>query len=241
MWVKVDDHFISHPKVTAAAGHFTRNGLRRVVAVWLEALCYAGRHATDGFIPRRAAQEFHTDRHPLKVMDVMAAPDVRLLVGLATGYQIHDYGDYQLSATAIKAKKTLWKTRSKTREFSTACGNLHSLRSAYGVHTDPLTPPENGHNRKNTPGFEFSTGCIPAVDIDIDQDQRSRAIARALTHTKPVRRHLLRAAFAELDINPEAPDSVLADAIKAAAAQLRVDYHAALISPLIRAVREARR
>src|SRR6185436_9476820 len=105
MWVKVDDGFVEHPKVITAARHLGPNGVGRVVAVWLEAICYAARNLTDGFVPILIARKFITDRRPLDVLDVMAMSDVRLMTKTDTGYRFHDFEHYQPSAAAVKEKR----------------------------------------------------------------------------------------------------------------------------------------
>jgi len=243
MWVRVESVFVEHPKVAAAAAHLPRYGHARVVAVWLEALCYAGHHATDGFIPRKAVARFH-DPDPVHVLNVMAAPDVRLLIRVATGYHIHDYADYQLAGRAIKAKRRLLKTCGKLPpkpgEFSTACGNLHSDRERIRHEYSPDSASENGHKSQNAPRFEFSTGVYRPLDLDLDVQDQDHALSRALLRTKPARRHLLRAAFAELDIHPDATDGDVAEAVKDAAAQLPCTYDAGIVTGIVRAVRAHR-
>jgi hypothetical protein len=115
MWVKVDDGFVEHPKVMAAARHLGANGAGRVVAVWLEAICYAARNLTDGLVPILIARKFITDRRPLDVLDVMAMPDVRLMTKTDTGYRFHDFEHYQPSAAAVKEKRQRERERKSTK------------------------------------------------------------------------------------------------------------------------------
>jgi hypothetical protein len=105
MWVKVDDGFVEHPKVITAAGHLGPNGVGRVAAVWLEAISYAARNLTDGFVPILIARKFITDRRPLEVLEVMALPDVRLMIKVPGGYRFHNYDRYQPSAASVKDKR----------------------------------------------------------------------------------------------------------------------------------------
>ena len=115
MWVKVDDGFVEHPKVITAARHLGPNGVGRVVAVWLEAICYAARNLTDGFVPILIARKFITDRRPLDVLDVMAMSDVRLMTKTDTGYRFHDFEHYQPSAAAVKEKRQRERDRKSTK------------------------------------------------------------------------------------------------------------------------------
>lgn len=259
MWIRVDVEFVQHPKVIAAAAHFARGGCARVVAVWLEALSYAARHATDGFVPRKAAQHFATDWQPVRVLDVMSGGDVRLLVKFTTGYQIHDYADYQLSASQVKTGRgrttkptphSLWKTSSRTVELSTACAKLNGSTTAQPLHSWDERLHTTGRIGQNAPETEFCT-AVSAIEQysteDQDQDQARAAptLARrnldaALLSTRVARRHLLKSAHAVLDLTPDAADSELSDAVKDAAGQLHCAYDSTIVSAIVRAARAQR-
>ncbi len=102
MWIKVDDGFISHPKVLTAAGLVGRYGLGRVVALWLKGLSYAGRYQTDGFLPNefvRTSDEIGT------VFVTKALLEVGLWERADGGYRIHDYHDYNPRAEKILAAR----------------------------------------------------------------------------------------------------------------------------------------
>src|SRR5262245_30525484 len=49
-WVRIDDGFVDHPKIAAVGA----------IGAWLQlqALCYANRNLTDGFIPYGVAEAF---------------------------------------------------------------------------------------------------------------------------------------------------------------------------------------
>lgn len=116
MWVKVDDGFVEHPKVTEASRRLGPNGAGRVVAVWLEALCYSARNLTDGMVPILIAKKFITDRRPLDVLDVLAMPDVRLMTKSEAGYRFHDFNHYQPSAASIKEKRQRDRDRKSAKD-----------------------------------------------------------------------------------------------------------------------------
>lgn len=131
MWVRVDDGFMEHPKVTRAAELLGRGGLGRVVAVWLEAQCYCARNLTDGYISAMRARGFLTDKRPLDVLEVMALPDVKLMKKTDAGYRFHDYEDYQPSADEVRAKLEKDRRRKVRRE---------SDRNPNGIHAESATP-----------------------------------------------------------------------------------------------------
>ena len=96
-WVKLDDQFPDHPKL-AELGELTP------AAGWLHvcALCYSARYLTDGRIPGGQVPR-------LMASDTKPLVEVLLEVGLwerdGTGYQIHDYLDYNPSRAQVLAER----------------------------------------------------------------------------------------------------------------------------------------
>lgn len=90
-WVKIDDQFPDHPKVLAAGP----------AAAWLYVcgLCYASRYLTDGFVPAGVVSRLSD----LKRADDVATRlvDAGLWEAADGGYRIHDYLDYQRSASEV--------------------------------------------------------------------------------------------------------------------------------------------
>lgn len=119
-WVKLDDHFVDHPKVVAAgplAGF-----------LYVAALCYANRLLTDGFIPSAQVTRLLPQNGHKNGSDLAG---VLCHVGLWSrvkrkepGFQIHDFLKYQPSKRKVlrERKQTAkrqadWrkkKTRKKT-------------------------------------------------------------------------------------------------------------------------------
>jgi hypothetical protein len=102
MWVKVDDRFPDHRKVFSAGAHLGPHSTGRVLAIWLEAMCWTNYNKTDGFLPVETVRTFKHDRHPLKVAAAMVRecrrPDGTMGPGLWVeadgGFSVHDYGDH---------------------------------------------------------------------------------------------------------------------------------------------------
>jgi hypothetical protein len=100
MWVKVDDRFPDHRKVFSAGAVLGEHATGRVLAVWLEAMCWTNSNGMDGFLPMGVVQTFKHDRQPLRVATAMAQsvrrPDGTmgpgLFVSVEGGYRVHDYG-----------------------------------------------------------------------------------------------------------------------------------------------------
>jgi len=114
MWVKLDDQFVDHPKVFAAATHLNGHHRRgRAVAIYVAAVSYANRHLTDGYIADSVVRAFTLDDEPVRVAQALASRDVRLFERVAGGYRIHDYHEYNPKAAEVKAK--LRKDRERKR------------------------------------------------------------------------------------------------------------------------------
>lgn len=121
-WLKVDDKFPSHPKVRRAAvilasgdaGPAAKLARARVLAVWLEAACYAAEHSTDGFVPADVVGEL-VDRKPIDVVAAMVQ------AGLAKdethqdikGVRFHDWDHYNPTAADVKAKRDADRERKR--------------------------------------------------------------------------------------------------------------------------------
>jgi hypothetical protein len=117
MWVKVDDRFPDHRKVFAAGAHLGPYSTGRVLAIWLEAMCWTNHNGTDGMLPIDVVRTFKHDRAPLKVAQAMSSPVARLdgtmgpglWVEVCGGYQVHDYdvhNDREKFEATSAARKT---------------------------------------------------------------------------------------------------------------------------------------
>ena len=102
MWIKVDDGFISHPKVLAAAEMLGPYGLGRAVAGWLTGVTYAGAHQTDGFIPTRIIAQMDDPQAKVVAKVLVQAG---LWEAVDGGFRIHDYHDYNPKAEKVIAAK----------------------------------------------------------------------------------------------------------------------------------------
>lgn len=105
-WIKLDDQFPDHPKV-AQAGALAE-------LLYVNALAYASRYLTDGFIP-------HAIVAKLVVWDFEGAPSnydlaERLVAAglwelVEGGYRIHDYLDYNPSREQVFAEREIARRR----------------------------------------------------------------------------------------------------------------------------------
>src|SRR5215831_3604523 len=94
-WVRIDDDLFSHPKIL----HAWRD-CPAAIGLWPLSLAWAGRHLTDGrvsadfvygLIPNRRQRDRATS----------ALVDAELWVPNGTGWQIHDWADYNESRERI--------------------------------------------------------------------------------------------------------------------------------------------
>jgi hypothetical protein len=99
-WVKIDDSFYSHPKVVAA-GH-------EATGFYIAALTYASHHLTDGHVSEEWAKREGGQRAPRLIAALTSAPpgfEHGLWERNGSGWNIHDYLDYNPSRERILAKR----------------------------------------------------------------------------------------------------------------------------------------
>lgn len=93
-WVRVDDSFPDHAKALKA---------REAIALWLEGLCYANRHLTDGVLPTHVVAAMRLTRNPIKAAGVLV--EAGLWEVCEGGWRIHDYHDHYLTAAEVREKR----------------------------------------------------------------------------------------------------------------------------------------
>jgi hypothetical protein len=109
-WVKLDEHFVDHPKVLTAGP----------LAGWMfvAGLCYANRLLTNGFIPENAVDHLVSSngsrrQEPAKLAQKLC--DVELwkpaTVKGHKGFQIHDFLKYQPSRKQVLHEREMAKQR----------------------------------------------------------------------------------------------------------------------------------
>jgi hypothetical protein len=92
VWVKLDDGFARHPKVTS----ITDTALR----LHLEGMCYAAHYLTDGYVPRSlVARRFPAARSLERAGLWEAEQD-------GSGWRIHDWAEYQPRAESVLKRRS---------------------------------------------------------------------------------------------------------------------------------------
>ena len=156
-WVRLEDNFPDHPKVVKA-GPLGK-------ALYIDSLCWANRHLTDGFIPEEQ----------VRPMLALSQVDVRAISRLVKaglweeiegGYQIHDYLAYQPSAAkARQARESAARRQDAWRRRRNAVSNDQSNAVSNAV--------------SNT------TPSHPNKEQDKEQEKSKRGGARARAWTPP--------------------------------------------------------
>lgn len=126
-WLRIDDNFISHPKVLEASGILGKFGLGRVLTIWIQGLAYASKYATDGRISHDALARFHDDPNVVQVACTLVK--VGLWETYNGGYQVHDYLEYNISAAEVERKKA------EDRERKRRGLRVDSARNPPGIQT----------------------------------------------------------------------------------------------------------
>jgi len=163
-WVKLDDNFVDHPKVSKLSDGAFR--------VHLSALSYASRNLTDG----------HVDRHlPRRLTNhLRVASFVRELVesGLwdetDDGYQIHDYLDFQPSRAEILERRE--KNAERKRRSRSKAG--HGVTDAVTGDVTPRGSPRPPS--RPVPKHSVSSSTEPQGSPALDDDDRISLTAEAL-------------------------------------------------------------
>lgn len=150
MWVKVDDRFPDHRKVFSAGAALGEHATGRVLAVWLEAMCWTNSNGMDGFLPMGVVQTFKHDRQPMRVATAMTQPVRRpdgtmgpgLFVSVDGGYSVHDYG--------VHNDREKFEQTSERRSTAGRRGGLKSAESRRQAKLKHLLQPGPSNSHSNT-------------------------------------------------------------------------------------------
>ena len=182
-WVKLDDHFSDRPKV-ARAGTLAQ-------LLYINALTYASRYLTDGFIPHAVVAR-------LVVWDFENPPDNYTLaqrlveVGLwetvEGGYRIHDYLDYNPSRAEVENQRRKNRERiaafRKTRK-GYAEGN-DDVREMYARTSGDVTNEYEKCNVTPVPHpHPDDINTIPPLYPPLVDQQINNAQAKRKKHNQP--------------------------------------------------------
>jgi hypothetical protein len=223
MWVKVDDDFTGHPKIFRAGAVLGGDrATGRVLAVWLEGMCWANHYLTGGRLLATAVLVFQHDRDPAAVA---AALEKAGLWDVADGgWQIHDYDKYQLNGPTRGAKRQVRVDAGRRGGLAKA-----SKRSSKPLANDvangwqnpsPDPDPDPKDQDQNKPARKSGAGRSPVEKPNAKVTAPCAGIPSGLrdcpsgaldgsdvgrSHLE--RRHETRAHQAGLDLSPDTGDA----------------------------------
>jgi hypothetical protein len=150
-WIKLDDNFCDHPKVTEAGP----------AAAWLyvAGLTFCSRFLTDGFIPEAQIARLTSQRNPKGLRDILVK--VGLWDEADGGVQVHNYTQWQSSSEHVlgeRAKAKLRRARGALASGERRATGTRASGERRRLDVEekyPLTP--NGAGRTGDP-----TGRRPA-------------------------------------------------------------------------------
>ena len=94
-WVKIDDTAPDHPKMLGLSD--------RAQAAWMRSLCWSSKQMTDGFLPMVAVRHVAPRNTTTTTLELVEAG---LWEQNGSGYEVHDYLDYQPSAAEVRERRT---------------------------------------------------------------------------------------------------------------------------------------
>jgi hypothetical protein len=103
MWTRLDDSLIDHSKVCRAGQLLGKNGMGMTIGFFSVALMWTNKHLTDGFLPGDVVKQFPHFEKPLALADALSKAG--LLEKVDGGFQIHDFGDFNVSAAKVKRRR----------------------------------------------------------------------------------------------------------------------------------------
>jgi hypothetical protein len=103
MWSRLDDRLIDHRKILQAGKILGPNGPALALGFFALGLMWCNKHLTDGHLPRDVVEAFPHVSSPKKLADIFVK--VGLWEPNGDGYLIHDFAEFNLSASEVKAKR----------------------------------------------------------------------------------------------------------------------------------------
>jgi hypothetical protein len=103
MWARLDDELIDHRKIFTAGELIGKNGAAVALGFYAVGLMWANKHLTDGHLPMPVIKSFRHVDNPTSIAEALAKAGLWDKNG--SGFQIHDFGEFNPSASAIKKKR----------------------------------------------------------------------------------------------------------------------------------------
>lgn len=97
-WVRLDTSMPDNPKLL---GLLTEKDGYRTAFVWICALTYAGKHGTDGFIPRECVPKLNG-----RNADMARLVTHRFMVEVPGGWDINGWAEFQISNDEARSRRS---------------------------------------------------------------------------------------------------------------------------------------
>lgn len=161
-WVRLEDHVDEHPKIAAASDGAFR--------LWVNALAYANRSLSDGFIPAPMIRRLSTAHKPEK--DAAELVKLGLWEVADDGWLIHDFHDYQPS------KADVLEERRKTAERVKNWRNRRKDAASNAVTNPVANPVGNGGVTDSPYPYPYpvpNSALVANRDSEHEQSNRLRS------------------------------------------------------------------
>ncbi len=234
----VDDKLPRHPKIFRAGSMLGPNGAALALAMFLDGLSYAREHLTDGYIPDNFVASSPLVQRGLDVARVLVDRRVRLWHRVRGGYQIHDYHDWNKSASEIKEIREKWKKKKAGQRRN---GNGHFTGVSHEVSPGDAYRDSRVRDPRSTIHVGGRTRLVP-YGIDSTKTAAGAAVLPFANEKKPISHRVLCAmAGAEFDADPAIDYSSWVEAVKLRVARQGYAYpEGSQISDALEAVTRAR-
>lgn len=153
-WVKIDDDFPYHPKVSRVGAEG--------IALFIESLCHSAKFLTDGRLTRLEVSGMRLVKKPLKVAPKLV--EAGLWEADGQDFVIHDYLEYQPSARDVRANRE-W-ARSKQSMYRNT-DVLDRVRARDGSNCRYCGEVVNWKDRRGPKGGQFDH-VIPRGEHSLD-------------------------------------------------------------------------
>lgn len=130
-WLRIDDGFSRHPKVTALT--FKERW------VWMDLLCYCARYQTDGWLPENIREHVagSTDKF------LHRCHSLELLDDETEGWRIHDWSTYAPKDPTAAERQAAWRRRKRNgRVTEEVTGESSTSRAGTARVPVPSRPKE---------------------------------------------------------------------------------------------------
>lgn len=168
-WIKLDDGFVENPKVGALSD--------RAFRLHVAALCYAGKHLTNGVISTKTSEKLALLidlRRRNRILTELE--QAGLWLPIERGWEVKDYLQYNLSKEEVEAERAKARERMRLRRTGVPPNsspevqpNVRQNRSPErsGTHARGALDPEETSPKKVSSGVTVSEEAPPTASLDV--------------------------------------------------------------------------